>query len=67
MGDLKKKNVDYIVRSNSGEDILIESREISTENETIERLRSYMKIFYEMQKEKETSSTEDEGVTHGKV
>ena len=35
------------------EEILIESRDLLTEEQTIERLRTYMKKFYEIQKEKQ--------------
>ena len=32
MGDLKKKKVDYVAKTDDGEEILIESGEMSTEN-----------------------------------
>lgn len=53
MGDLKKKKVDYVAKTDDGEEILIESGEMSTDAQTIELLRAYMKKFYEMQKEKQ--------------
>lgn len=63
MGDLKKKKVDYIAKMDDGEEFLIEQGEMSTDEQTIERLRSYMKKFYEMQKakvEKENNEKKDE-------
>lgn len=53
MGDLKKKKRDYIYKMDDEEEILIESRDLLTEEQTIERLRTYMKKFYEIQKEKQ--------------
>ena len=53
MGDLKKKKRDYIYKMDDEEEILIESRNLLTEEQTIERLRTYMKKFYEIQKEKQ--------------
>ena len=53
MGDLKNKKVDYVAKTDDGEEILIESGEMSTDEQTIELLRSYMKKFYEMQVEKQ--------------
>lgn len=53
MGDLKKKKRDYIYKMDDEEEILIESRDLLTEEKTIERLRTYMKKFYEIQKEKQ--------------
>ncbi len=52
MGDLKKKRVDYVTKTDDGEEILIESGKTSTDEQTIELLRTYMKKFYEMQLEK---------------
>lgn len=60
MGDLKKKKVDYIAKTDDGEEILIEQGEMSTDEQTIERLRVYMKKFYEMQKEKKENEKKDE-------
>ncbi len=53
MGDLKKKKVDYIAKTEDGEEILIESTEMSTDNQTIDRLREYMRLFVEKQQEKQ--------------
>ena len=53
MGDLKKKKVDYVAKTDDGEEILIESGEMSTDEQTIELLRTKKKKFYEMQKEKQ--------------
>ena len=53
VGDLKKKKRDYIYKMDDEEEILIESRNLLTEEQTIERLRTYMKKFYEIQKEKQ--------------
>lgn len=53
MGDLKKKKMDYIYKMDDEEEILIESRDLLTEEQTIECLRTYMKKFYEIQKEKQ--------------
>jgi hypothetical protein len=53
VGDLKKKKRDYIYKMDDEEEILIESRDLLTEEQTIERLRTYMKKFYEIQKEKQ--------------
>ena len=38
MGDLKKKKVDYVAKTDDGEEILIESGEMSTDEQTIELL-----------------------------
>lgn len=60
MGDLKKKKVDYIAKMEDGQEILIEHGEMSTDDQTIERLRAYMKKFYEMQLEKQDDNTDGE-------
>ncbi len=61
MGDLKKKKVDYVAKTDDGEEILIESGEMSTDEQTIELLRTYMKKFYEMQVEKKKNQEGEEG------
>jgi len=61
MGDLKKKKVDYVAKTDDGEEILIESGEMSTDEQTIELLRTYMKEFYEMQVEKKKNQEGEEG------
>ena len=48
MGDLKKKKVDYVAKTDDGEEILIEI------------LRTYMKKFYEMQMEKQKKKEGEE-------
>lgn len=59
MGDLKKKKkVDHIIKANDGEEFLIESGELSTDDETIERLRAYIKKFYNQQLEKDNKKKE---------
>lgn len=60
MGDLKKKKVDYIAKTDDGEEILIEQGELSTDEQTIERLREYMKAFYKMQKDKIQNDKKEE-------
>ena len=60
MGDLKKKKVDYVAKTDDGEEILIESGEMSTDEKTIELLRNYMKKFYEMQMEKQKKKEGEE-------
>lgn len=52
MGDLKKKKIDYIDRTDDGKEIHIEKGKLSTDEQTVERLKIYMKKFYEMQVEK---------------
>ena len=61
MGDLKKKKVDYVAKTDDGEEILIESGEMSTDEQTIELRRTYMKKFYEMQVEKKKNQEGEEG------
>ncbi len=58
MGDLKKKKVDYIAKTEDGEEILIEQDEIQTDEQTIERLREYMRLFAKKQKEKQKDEDE---------
>lgn len=53
VGDLKKKKKDFIYKTDDGEEVFIESRDVLTDEQTIERLRTYMKKFYEIQKEKQ--------------
>lgn len=53
MGDLKKKKKDYIYKMDDGEEVFIESKDLLTDEQTIERLRTYMKKFYEIQKKKQ--------------
>ena len=60
MGDLKKKKVDHVAKTDDGEEILIESGEMSTDEKTIELLRNYMKKFYEMQMEKQKKKEGEE-------
>ena len=60
MGDLKKKKVDYVAKTDDGEEILIESGEMSTDEKAIELLRTYMKKFYEMQVEKQKNKEREE-------
>ena len=60
MGDLKKKQVDYVAKTDDGEEILIGSGEMSTDEQTIELLRTYMKKFYEMQVEKKKNQEGEE-------
>ena len=60
MGDIKKKKVDYIAKTDDGEEFLIEQGEMSRDEQTIERLREYMKKFYAMQKEKKENSKKEE-------
>ena len=60
MGDLKKKKVDYVAKTDDGEEILIGSGEMSTDEQTIELLRTYMKKFYEMQVEKKKNQEGEE-------
>ena len=59
MGDLKKKKVDYICKTDDGQEIFIEQGEMATDEQTIETLRAYMKKFYEMQMEKEEKKDEE--------
>ena len=60
MGDLKKKKVDYVAKTDDGQEIFIESGELSTDEQTIERLRSYIKKFYDMQMEKQNNQENKE-------
>ena len=60
MGDLKKKKVDYICKTDDGQEIFIEQGEMATDEQTIETLRAYMKKFYEMQMEKEEKKDEEQ-------
>ena len=59
MGDLKKKKVDYIAKTDDGEEILIDSGEMSMDEHTVERLRSYIKRFYEMQMDKQSDQDKE--------
>lgn len=58
MGDLKKKKVDYVAKTDDGEEILIESGVMATDKKTIDLLRTYMKKFYEMQLKKQNEQGE---------
>lgn len=52
MGDLRKKKVEYFARTEDGEEILLNEEEISTDDQTIEQLREYIKQFAVQQKKK---------------
>ena len=52
MGDLRKKKVEYFARTEDGEEILLNEEEISTDDQTIEQLREYIKQFATQQKKK---------------
>lgn len=60
MGDLKKKKIDYISKANDRDGMLIGKDEILMDEKTIERLRTYMKKFYEMQLKKQEGKNEYE-------
>ena len=52
MGDLKKKKYDYTTWMTNGKKIETEVLAKSTEYEMLDRLRTYMELFYEKQIEK---------------
>ena len=52
MGDLRKKKVEYFARTEDGDEILLNEEEISTDDQTIEQLREYIKQFAAQQKKK---------------
>lgn len=58
MGDLKKKKGDYIAREDN--ENFNKPDEMSAEEQTIERLRAYIKKFYEIQLEKQQNQKKDE-------
>ena len=61
MGDLKKNWEKYHQVEMSPEDMdVVENQLTDFEEKTIERLRAYMKIFYKMQKEKETTEKKED-------
>ncbi len=60
MGDLKKKKSDYIVIGTNDEKILFEQEKRSSDEETIDRLRTYLELFYEKQIEKMEKKEESE-------
>ena len=61
MGDLKKHKPDYAVTPDEDNEIIIETTEGQGEFEeqTIERLRAYMKLFYEKQLEKKKNGDKE--------
>ena len=60
MGDLKKNKPDYIANINEEEKtLLIETEDISSaEQRTVDRLKTYIEKFYEMQIEKQLKENE---------
>ena len=61
MGDLKKHKPDFAVTPDEDNEIIIETTEGQGEFEeqTIERLRAYMKLFYEKQLEKKKNGDKE--------
>ena len=64
MGDLKKRKMDYVVKNDNEKEIVVEMANPPTEKESIELFRTYIKKFYETQKEKQKKG---EDLKHGKV